>query len=461
MHKKHVASLALFCLLASPGLAEGPYRNRDNRRAVDPGEGTYPIPYHRPTAAEITEVLNRITAYLDRAMPARVVSQKTGKEILDFTTPDPDAVVDGGEADAFDVLDYTTGVIHSGMLLATEVTGDKRYSEFTARHLQFLADRLPYFRAQAEATGNPRRNSFRPILATESLDDSGAMCAALIRARRAGVGPDLKPVIDGWIEHISKKQFRLKDGTLARQRPQAQSVWADDFYMSIPALAQMGALSGDRSYTDDAARQVVQFGSHLFERPLGLYMHGRNLEQPLNPEYYWGRANGWAVLATADLLDVLPEDHPSRPVILKTYGEHLKALVKLQSGSGLWHQMLDKPDSYLETSATAMFVYGIAHAINKGWISPISFGSAAQAGWQALSTRVNERGQVEGTCVATTFASDHVYYYNRPVSPYATHGYGPVILAAAEMLRLLQNPAFDIRHQTRTYHYVPRPTPKP
>ena len=69
------------------------------------------------------------------------------------------------------------------------------------------------------------------------------MCAALVKARRTGVGPDLMPVIQAWSDYIAHRQFRLADGTLARQRPQPESLWADDLYMSVPALAQMGALT--------------------------------------------------------------------------------------------------------------------------------------------------------------------------------------------------------------------------
>ena len=61
----------------------------------------------------------------------------------------------------------------------------------------------------------------------------------------------------------------------------------------------------------------------------------------------------------------------------------------------------------------------IARAINRGWICPVSYGSVAQAGWIGVTTRVTPTGQVEGTCVGTTLASDHVYYYNRPQSVYA------------------------------------------
>jgi rhamnogalacturonyl hydrolase YesR len=134
----------------------------------------------------------------------------------------------------------------------------------------------------------------------------------------------------------------------------------------------------------------------------------------------------------------------------------VRSVAKLQSGSGLWHQMLDKTDSYLETSASAIFVYAIARAVNRGWIAPATYGSVAQAGWIGVATRVNARGQVEGSCVGTTLASDNVYYYHRPVSVYAAHGYGPVLLAGAEMIRLLTNPAIDVQYKLRTYHYLPK-----
>ena len=74
----------------------------------------------------------------------------------------------------------------------------------------------------------------------------------------------------------------------------------------------MGALTGDRAWFDDAVKQVLQFHAHLWDPQVGLYAHGRHMNQPLNPEFYWARANGWAMLASVELLDVLPEDHPGR-----------------------------------------------------------------------------------------------------------------------------------------------------
>jgi rhamnogalacturonyl hydrolase YesR len=142
--------------------------------------------------------------------------------------------------------------------------------------------------------------------------------------------------------------------------------------------------------------------------------------------------------------------------VLAQLKKSLRGIAQLQSGSGLWHQMIDRSDSYLETSASAIFVFVLAHAVNEGWVSPIAYGPIAQAGWAGLSARITDQGAVEGSCVGTTFASDQVYYYNRPTSAAALHGYGPTLLAGAEMIRLLENPAFEIQTKLRTYHYVPK-----
>lgn len=445
--------LALPVLLSAAPNA-GAYRNRDNPNPNDHAEGTYPVPYQRPTVEEIAALLAVVHGYIDGALPARVVSKDSGEPITDFSAVRADAVADTGDAGGFHPLGYPVGVLYAGMLAAGEATGDARYAKFVERHFEFIANRTPYFRAQAEKFGVPN-NSFRSLLAPESLDDSGAIAAAMIKARVAGIGPELRPAIDGYTAFIAKKQFRLADGQLARQRPQKESVWADDAYMSIPALAQMSRLTRDRAWCDEAAKQLLGFAKYLFNQRTGLYTHGRNMNQPDNPEFYWARANGWVAMATVELLDVLPEDHVARPQILELMRAHFKALAQLQSGAGLWHQMLDKPDSYLETSASAMFVYAIARAINRGWISPVSYGSVAQAGWAGLVPTVDARGQIEGSCVGTTFASDHVYYYNRPTSKTHGHAYGPMLMAGAEMIRLLQNPKIEVKIQFRTYHYMP------
>lgn len=449
-----LVAVTALALLSGQAHAEGPYRNPDNKSLSDPGEGTYPVPYKKPVVSEISDALHRVRNYLETTTPTRVIQKGTGAVVTDFSKPVADAIFEPSSGD-FGIMVYEMGVVHAGMLKAFEVTGDKRFTELTARHLQFFSDKMAYFRAQEDQFHLERGNSFARFLDPRSLDDVGSMCAALVRARFAKVGPDMSKMIAICSDFVAKKQYRLVDGTLARKRPQASSLWGDDMYMGVPALAEMGHLTGDKIWYDDAVKNVLQMSGYMFNKQLGLYTHGWNANHPDAPQFYWGRANGWAVLAMSDLLDVLPKNHPGYPKVLAQLRASLRGIAQLQSGSGLWHQMLDRNDSYLETSASAIFVYTYAHAINQGWISPTTYGSIAQAGWNGLSTRINAKGQVEGTCVGTTFASDQVYYYNRPTSVDALHGYGPTLLAGAEMIKLLKNPAISIEHKVRTYHYMP------
>ena len=454
--KLHFVAALLGCaLVASPALGQGQYRNTDNTNLGDAGEGTYPIPYKKPVVSEVTAQLQAIRAFMDRATPTRIVSKRTGQPITDLKKPSADAVFEKSAGD-YGIQVYEMGVVHSGLLKAAEVTKDPGFANMTKRHFAFFAETLPYFRAQEQQFKLERANSFSRFLDPRSLDDAGSMCAALMRARAAKVGPDLKAMIDTCSDWVAKRQFRLEDGTMARKRPQEVSLWADDMYMSIPALAEMGRLTGKREYFDDAVNNVAGMSSRMFNPQLGLYTHGWHANHPDAPRFYWARANGWAVLAMSDLLDVLPKDLPGYPNVLAQLRASLKGIAELQSGSGLWHQMIDRNDSYLETSASAIFTYVFAHAVNQGWVSPTTYGSIAQAGWNALSTRITALGQVEGTCVGTTLAGDMVYYYNRPTSVDALHGYGPMLLAGAEIIRLVTNPAFEVQHKVRTYHYMPK-----
>ena len=281
------------------------------------------------------------------------------------------------------------------------------------------------------------RNIYRSWTRPVSLDSCGAVGAAFIKARRANIGPDFKPMIDRFADFVSHKQYRLDDGTLARKNPFPDSIWGDDMYMSVPLLAQMGALTNDKSYFDDAAKQVTQIAGYLFVPSSGLYTHGWHRSIGKNqPHYYWGRANGWCAMATVELLDVLPPDHPKRDELIKLLNAHAQGLASVQSGDGLWHQMLDRPDSFTETSASAMFTFAIANGVNHGWLDADTYGPVALAGWNGLTTKIDAHGHVTGTCVGTSYASDYAYYYARTATD-DIHGYGPVLLAGSEIIKML------------------------
>jgi rhamnogalacturonyl hydrolase YesR len=395
----------------------------------------YPVPYTPVKAEDVLAVLNRIYTYLDASTPAKVIDRQTKAEISDLTKLTSEANFQPG---SFRLISYEWGVAYGAMLLASEVTGETKFADYTMKRMNLIAAVAQYYKT-ASASGQQGNNPVRSVLDPRSLDDAGSMCAAMIKTFNTGKSSSLRPLIDNYINYISTKQLRLSDGTLARNRPMANTLWLDDLYMSVPALAQMGKFSGDNKYFDDAAKQVLQFSQRMFNKDQGLFFHGWVQDMNPHPEFYWARCNGWALLAMTELLDVLPENYPSRSAILDLFRSHVRGLAFYQSGSGFWHQLINRNDSYLETSATAIFTYCIAHAINRGWIDAAAFGPMTVVGWNAVQTRVNVQGQVEGTCVGTGMSFDPLFYYNRPANVAAAHGYGPVIMAGAEMIRLSKN----------------------
>lgn len=402
----------------------------------------YPVPYGIPKTEDVTAILNRVHGYLDSVTPTGFINEKTGAPLTDSSKIDANTILARGD---FRIVSYEWGVTYAGMLLASEATGDARFRDYTEKRLSFIADSADKFKnTSAKYSDWEARMPLRNLIAPRALDDVGAMCAAMIKAKRAGSRANLQPLIETAIDHIMTKQYRLSDKTLARNRPKANTLWLDDLFMSVPAIAQMGKLTGEAKYYDEAAMQVLAFEKRMFNREKGVFMHGWVESMTEHPEFRWARANGWAFMTEVELLEVLPENHPLRPQILDLLKRHAKGLASYQSGSGFWHQLLDREDSYLETSATAIYTYAFARAINRGWIDAAAYAPVALLAWDAVTTKVNAKGQVEGTCVGTGMAFDPAFYYYRPRSPYAAHGYGPVLLAGAEILTLLKNKKFEI-----------------
>jgi len=442
MNTKSTIALAILLLTAprSSFAQATPAKGNDVTTPLHALQPDYPVPYRIPPAADIRSTLERIRNYLEAVTPAGFYDRASGTVINGTNNIDTNTIFQQGD---FRLTSYEWGVTYSGMLHAGETTGDERFTNYTKQRLEFIANAVPAFRSLYTKFKSPA-NPLRPVIDPHALDDAGAICAAMIKTLKAGGAAQLRPVIDHYIDYIHTKEFRLPDGTLARNRPQKNTLWLDDLYMSIPALAQMSRLTGDNKYYDDAVRQVVQFSQRMFNKDLGVYMHGWVQGMEPHPEFHWARANGWALLAMTELLELLPEAYPGRKAILQQLQAHIKGLAACQSDKGFWHQLLDKNDSYLETSATAIYTYCIARAIDKGWVDAMAYGPMCLLAWNAVSTKVNAKGQVEGTCVGTGMAFDPAFYYYRPTNVFAAHGYGPVLLAGAEMITLLATHSFEI-----------------
>ena len=407
----------------------------------------YDTPYGIPAEAEVKATIDRVLAYLEQAMPATAEGNKLAKG-------------------SFRLTSYEAGVLYAAMLNAGKQTGDERFTRFAADRLGLIARQAPK-EAKALEKDKEYDPQMRMVLFPGALDDCGAMASAYCRLNMAQADKAYGAVIDRYVDFVRNKQYRLPDGIFARHRPPHNTVWLDDMYMGVPCMAWYGIMNNDITAIHDAVKQIKLFKERMWVPEKKLFRHGWVESMTPHPAYHWGRANGWAILTQCEVLDALTikgkseETAADRAFVLDLLRQHIEGLSALQDKTGFWHQLLDRPDTYNETSCTAIYTYCMAHAINEGWIDAQTYGAQVLLAWQACQTKVNAKGQVEGTCVGTGMGFEPAFYAYRPVHAMAAHGYGPMIWAGAEVIRMLRTTHPKMNDSAIQFYKTEQKTDKP
>ena len=200
----------------------------------------YKIPYGVPSAEDVKATMDRVKNYLEATTFTEL--DETGKMLKRGT---------------FRLTSYEWGVTYSAMLRAGELTGDASYTKYAIDRMTFLAKMAPAFKARLDQ-GEDIDPLMRQVVKPEALDDAGAICSAMLKAQKQIVPSGvLDQQIETYCDFIANKQYRYKDGMFARLRPVKNTIWLDDMFMGIPALA----LHGD---FDKATRQFKLFHDKMW-----------------------------------------------------------------------------------------------------------------------------------------------------------------------------------------------------
>jgi unsaturated rhamnogalacturonyl hydrolase len=237
-------------------------------------------------------------------------------------------------------------------------------------------------------------------------------------------------------EHITTRARRTADGAVVTHAGRPQ-LWVDSMYFTAPALVRPAAVIDEQRYVNECLNEIELHTRHLLDPSTGLFYHMWDEESGQHSPCPWARGNAWAALATLELLSALPDDHPQRPPLADMFRRQIEAVVRLQHASGLWHTVLDRPDSYLETSCAAMFALAIVGGVHGGllhggWL-PAEMLASARRAWDGVRAQVTPEGQVTGVSAGTP-PGDFETYQKVPIGS-QTFGTGFVLLAAIEMDR--------------------------
>lgn len=182
--------------------------------------------------------------------------------------------------------------------------------------------------------------------------------------------------LDVWAEWVMHKLDRTKYNGFQHViffGPNKDQLWDDTLMMAVLPLVKIGLVLNRPHYVEEAKKQVLTHIRYLGDPVSGLFYHGWCFENGGHnfAKALWARGNCWLTIAIPEILDLLdlePGD-PFREYLIDVLDAQISAVAKLQAEDGRWHTLLNDPTTYLESSASAGFAFGILKAVRKRYVS--------------------------------------------------------------------------------------------
>ncbi len=336
---------------------------------------------------------------------------------------------------------YDYGVIWRGMEALHALTGDEQYF----RLIQGAMDTF------ISEDGDIRDYSMEAL----NLDYicNGRQLLSLYKATGEA---KYRKAADNLREQL-RRQPRTPEGGFWHKQCYPWQMWLDGLHMSAPFYVEYCLMTGDEDGVMDACHQLKLAYERTLDPKTGLNRHAwdASREQPWADKstgqapHAWGRAMGWYMLGLADVLALLPRNHPCFGELQTIFRRTAEKLLRIRDG-GVWLQVLDCPDrpgNYRESSASCLMVCAMLKMARLG-IVPAEIGQAAQESFRAIQREfvgtMQDGRMFLGKCCQVGGLGGRIYrdgsfdyYMSEPIVAWDLKGTGAYIQAACEMEALL------------------------
>ncbi len=341
--------------------------------------------------------------------------QRNYSHISDLVMSKLRSVHEGGGSNdhlTLDTWEWPQGVAIYAMLKVYEQTKERKVLEFVrgwyARHLE---------------AGLPARN----------VNTTAPMLGMTIVYEITN-DPVYAPCISSWAQWIMRDMPRTREGGLQHittHSENPQQLWDDTLYMTVLFLYRAGKVLGMEECCREAKYQFLLHIKYLHAHQNALWYHGFSFEGRHHfGNALWARGNSWFTSGAIDFLEMIEKDCVY-DFILGTWQAQTQTLVSLQDeATGLWHTLLDREDSYLETSASAAIAYGLLKGLRLGLL-PKSVERTAQRAVEGVLSQVDVDGTVRGVSYGTPMGDTLDFYRQIPLCPTA-YGQGLTFLMLTE-----------------------------
>lgn len=246
--------------------------------------------------------------------------------------------------------------------------------------------------------------------------------------------------IGEWADWVMEEKGLIRTGDGCFQHmitgnPNDSEILIDTLFMAVLFLARAGRLLHRPDYIEEAKYQVLCHIKYLLNKNEGLFYHGFNFKR--NDNYggiLWGRGNCWYTIVAMELIQEIPMEEGLKRHFLTVYENQVEALKRYADPeTGLWHTVIDDPDSYLELSASAAFLRGIMQGVRLGILKREAYEGLIEKAVKGLLDNIDDDGTVKNVSYGTPIGLDKEFYNKIPCCP-MTYGQALMILALQEAL---------------------------
>jgi unsaturated rhamnogalacturonyl hydrolase len=213
----------------------------------------------------------------------------------------------------------------------------------------------------------------------------------------------------------------------------SSSIFVDSLCADPPFLLRLARMTGDERYAVRAHEIVLGHCRVLQNATTGLFGHFADITSGIAPGIAWGRGNGWAA---AGLSNYLSECEPcgERNEVEARFKHLCDGLRRHQIPGSGWRNLIDREESYPESSSTALIAYALAKSIGTGVLST-RWRQLADEAWCAIEHRLDTSGHLTSVSYRPGVNTDPARYEHAPALGGAyPWSQGPYLLAAAQHL---------------------------
>ncbi|MCX2725222.1 glycoside hydrolase family 88/105 protein [Roseibium salinum] len=330
---------------------------------------------------------------------------------------------------------YEDGLIYRGLELLHMATGDNRWLS----HLKRLVD--------ARILSGPRLSGYA---LTEYNIDNIRPGGALLYLDMLTGDPRYLACADLLADQLASHP-RTKSGVYWHKARYPWQIWLDGLYMAAPFQIAYAHARNQPELISDSLNQIGIALKATYVPETGLYAHAfdearkQDWADPWTgrSQAHWARALGWLCMCLVDVADLVGPA-AFAPLRQRTT-DLLNRILELRTQNGLWLQVIDAPDlegNYIESSASAMFVYALKRAERLDLIGPVR--EDLLSGLIDYSVRKAPDGAIRmsGICEVAGLGGFEEkyrdgtpeYYLSEPVVDNDPKGVGPLMMCVATSL---------------------------